>query len=293
MSGNLRIGFYHFIDENRTMPEVVNREFKLDIYKEMQEKNNILWETQPFYFSWTSVFENYKEYLSIKTKREKLKSHFKIYMGGGEPYLKMSDLCRTTINFLATASTFLIISQRLIKNYFGEDSDIYKKWNSRRNELYENSNSYQMCYELRNFSQHYQLPLSGVNMDFRLGYSEGGDPFLIINELLSSGYEWKKFRAVLERQESQVCLSELLAGYYNCLKEVFLLGHSCFEDIIEDSRGYINGIIRDFGLPKECTPVIFKLNPLEADFNQLDQEYIPLGAHKYIDDITKNCNGCI
>ncbi|MBE4195856.1 hypothetical protein HJ093_21940 [Vibrio parahaemolyticus] len=288
MSGSLRIGFYEYIDENKAMPEVVRREFKLEIYNEMREKTNVLWESQPFYFAWSLVLKNYKEYISIKTKRQKLNSHPKIFMGSGDPYSQMSDVCRATINLLATASTFLIVSQRLIENYFGEKSEDYNGWNSHRQQLYAESNEYKMCYELRNFSQHYQIPLSGVNLDFENGHDEGGDPYIIIDELLNSGYEWKRFREVLESQESQVCLSELLEGYYDCLKKIFLLGHSCFEDNIEVSRNYIKGIIRDFGLPNECTPIIFRLDPQESDFNRLEQEYMPVGLHKYIDDIT-NC----
>lgn len=289
MSGSLRIGFYEYIDENKAIPEVVIREFKLEIYNEMRDKTNVLWESQPFYFAWSFVFKNYKEYISIKTKRQKLNSHPKIFMGSDEPYSQMSDVSRATINLLATASTFLIVSQRLIKNYFGEKSEAYSRWNLHRQQLHAESNGYQMCYELRNFSQHYQIPLSGINLDFKNGHAEGGDPYIIIDELLNSGYDWKKFREVLESQESQVCLSELLEGYYDCLKKIFLLGHSCFEENIEVSRNYIKGIIRDFGLPNECTPIIFRLDPQESDFNRLEQEYMPVGLHKYIDDIT-NCS---
>ncbi|PSV03164.1 hypothetical protein C0W80_03045 [Photobacterium leiognathi subsp. mandapamensis] len=292
LSENLRIGFYGVIDENKAMPEVVRREFKLEIYKEMREKTNILWESQPFYFAWSLVFKNYDEYLSIKTKRQKLNVHPKILMGGDKPYLQMSDISRATINFLATASTFLIVSQRLIKNYFGENSEIYTKWNLYRQDLHAKSNEYQVCYELRNFSQHYQIPLSGINMDFRNGHSEGGDPYIIVDELLTCGYNWKKVGVILESLESQVCLSELLAGYYDCLKELFLSGHMCFEGSIEMSRSYINEIIRNFDLPKECTPIVFTLDPLENDFNKLDQEYMPVGLHRFIDDITKQSTRC-
>lgn len=255
MSGNLRIGFYKFVDETKAMPEVVAREFELKTYKEMRSTTNILWESQPFYFAWSLVSKNYEEYLSIKTKKQKLNFHPKILLGSDKPYSQMSDISRATINFLATASTFLIVSQRLMKNFFGEDSETYAKWNSHRQGLYTNSNPYKICYELRNFSQHYQIPISGINMDFRDGHAEGGDPYLIVDELLTCGYDWKKFREVLELQESQLCLSELLEGYYACLKEVFLSGHTCFEDNIEASRSYIQVIIRSFGLPVECTPI--------------------------------------
>ena len=215
MSGNLRIGFYKFVDETKAMPEVVAREFELKTYKEMRSTTNILWESQPFYFAWSLVSKNYEEYLSIKTKKQKLNFHPKILLGSDKPYSQMSDISRATINFLATASTFLIVSQRLMKNFFGEDSETYAKWNSHRQGLYTNSNP-----------------------------------------------------------------------YYACLKEVFLSGHTCFEDNIEASRSYIQVIIRSFGLPVECTPIIFTLDPYENDYNNLAQEYMPVGLHKFIDDIT-------
>ncbi|WP_248917166.1 hypothetical protein [Pseudomonas entomophila] len=282
-----KIGFYENLDGALTAPEVVIREFPGAEYEKFRGKTAIIWNVHSLYSSWLTVFNNYQEYIGLGKTEEELKVHPRVYVTRSAAYSSVSETARVTINLLASASAFLVISQRLVKVFSSSNKGAYLKWDELRKTLYSQSVAYQICYGLRNFSQHYMIPFSGVNLNFKGRAVEGFAPFINRDEILNCGYDWGKNGAAvaLRSQPENICLSELLGGYYSCLREIFVSAHEVFEAEVKDARKCVDDVILKFGLPKNVTPTLFTIELGCSDFNKMSQEDFPVGLLNFIDEV--------
>lgn len=283
----VKIGFYANLDGAVTAPDVVIREFPGAEYEELREKTAIIWNVHSLYSSWLTAFNNYQEYIELGKTEEELKVHPRVYVTTSTAYSSVSETARVTINLLASASAFLIICQRLVTNFSSSDQVAYLKWDELRKTLYSQSAAYQICYGLRNFSQHYMIPFSGVNLNFKDRAIEGFAPFINRDEILNCGYNWGKDNAAvaLRSQGENICLSDLLGEYYSCLRKIFVSAHEIFEIRIKDARKCVNDLILKFGLPKDVTPTLFTAELGCSNFNEMAQEDFPVGLLNFIDEV--------
>lgn len=283
-----RLGFYRHIDKCIAQPEVNIRKFDTQKYEKMREKTKILWDSRELYLSWNMVVANYNCYLkSTKDRKEELKMHPKLYIASSSSLNDIDSISQAVTNFLATASTFLIVSHRFVKSYFGKTSDKHDTWNEYRKKLHKDSIPYQISYELRNFSQHYAIPLTGNKYSFQSGYLNSIDPYINIKELLSCGYNWRKTSKVLEGLGEIVQLSYLIVEYFDCLKKIMEQTINLILNDLNMSHEYLQYIYKEYDFPKDVVLILFEMDGSTDDFNKLNQEYIPVYLMDYIEKTNK------
>lgn len=283
-----RLGFYKHIDESKAQPEVNIRTFQVKEYEHMRERTKIIWESHELYFSWSMLVNNYENYLNTtKERKEKLPMHSRIYIASESSISDMVKVSQEVTNFLATTSTFLIVSQRFIKAFFGKKSAEYSEWNKYRQKLHKDSLPYQVMYELRNFSQHYTIPISGAKFTNRNG-NLSVDSYIEIKKLLECGYDWKKFSNTLKKLDDMVLLSDLIEGYYDCLKKIIMKTSQAILCDLNTSHNYLQYIYKEYGFPRDIVPIVFTMDGITDDFNQLNHEYIPTYHMDYIESLIKN-----
>ncbi len=81
------------------------------------------------------------------------------------------NLNRKLVNILTAAKLYVDQSNHELSSFYGKDSVMIKAWNEYRNKQHSESMSYQFMEVLRNYVQHYSLPIESVG--FRSTYDSG------------------------------------------------------------------------------------------------------------------------
>jgi len=136
----------------------------------------------------------------------------------------MVESVRRVNAYLAAASSLIGQATKHVSEHF--DSDFVVAWNTLRQDLHSSSLGYRILYELRNYAQHFALPLSGVRVTGQTG--AGGEMLFECgarmnrDALLTSGYEWRKRVQDLQVQEAEFDLLPLAEDYQRCLRTLIL-----------------------------------------------------------------------
>jgi hypothetical protein len=72
------------------------------------------------------------------------------------------------LNLLSSFRTFIDHSERRIIKSSGKDSSVYKSFKSITKELYDNRFEYRFLYKLRNYAQHFNLPLGSIDVNSKV-----------------------------------------------------------------------------------------------------------------------------
>lgn len=125
--------------------------------------------------------------------------------------------------FLASASAFLGQAPQTVRDVLQDDPALMAEWNARRNDLHARSIGYRLLYELRNFAQHYALPVS----TFRISGTRAPDTdamslecgaYLSRHKLLTSGYAWRARESDLAAQPDEFDVRPLADDYMRCIR---------------------------------------------------------------------------
>ena len=105
------------------------------------------------------------------------------------------DANRNICNYLASFSAFLYQSERLIINQLGADSPHLRAFEVECAKIYDTSQAYRLMYALRNFAQHYAMPVTALKGHVGSATKQAN---IIVGfhpaELLTSGYKkWKRY----------------------------------------------------------------------------------------------------
>ena len=164
-------------------------------------------------------------------------------------------------NFLSAASALLGQATRYVSRTYGEESAIGSAWHAQRQQRHADSIGYRLLYELRNFAQHYALPVSAVQVRGELG---PGDRMLFSTtarlkraELLSSGYNWRKRTADIEAQDPEFDVIPLAADYWTCLQDLVGTAASYRASELHDCRGYLAAVRRVTKAPQTARIFLF------------------------------------
>ena len=118
-------------------------------------------------------------------------------------------------------------------------------------------------YELRNYSQHSNIPVSRVNV--QLDNMATGIPAasttinLSKNELLNSGYKWKSLKGEIQKLEDRIDIMPLIECYIWILKKIAYSYLNIYEKDILECHQYILALNRVFDFPENCVPVILNI----------------------------------
>lgn len=185
----------------------------------------------------------------------------------------MVEATRRLNAFLASASAFLGQATKYVSTVHGEDPDPGGPWHKLRRDLHAESVGYRVMYELRNFAQHHSLPLSRFNLsgeleaDDDLVFSTGS--YVLRDELLASGYDWKKRRADLLGLDPSFDVLPLAAEYIGCLRRLTRALVSYRGTELLECRAYLKAVRRTLKAPDDARLYLF---------GEETQEGVPTGG---------------
>lgn len=166
-------------------------------------------------------------------------------------------------NFLgATSSLKYRAKMRLIERY-GKDSLEYKKYYASERDCYHASFAYRLFYNLRNFAQHHELPISTIPVEVKR--NEKGQPKATMSfvlkpqQLLQSPLINAKFReSELVHLTDEIDLFPLAKeafDYHGAITRVII---DIFADRLVEMQAYGLYIYKTMKVPTGATPVIWE-----------------------------------
>lgn len=169
-------------------------------------------------------------------------------------------------NFLSAASAFLAQSRTEQQRRYGKGSDQYKLWDEFRQRLHASSFAYRFMYELRNFGQHRELPLSSlqvtgerVNETTPLCFK--ATPAIDRDKILNAGYDWKKLKSEIKTQQTQFGLTPHASEYLNCIRHIFLMAVKLESQNLAGCVGYLTKVREILSAPESASIAVFVGEP--------------------------------
>jgi len=182
--------------------------------------------------------------------------------------------------FLASTSAFLGQAPQMVAAVLRNDSQLFANWDARRNQLHANSVGYRMLYELRNFAQHYALPISGFRVSGQRDLPDGPlsmtcGAHLTRDALLSSGYDWRSRTADIAAQSADFDVLPLAEDYMRCLRVLLLeAARSCANELAVCSD-YLRKLRELFKVPPAARLYLFNGLPNVQGGHPTSAELVP------------------
>lgn len=136
----------------------------------------------------------------------------------------LESLPRLFMHILSSGVLFLTYLENFMKEHYGKDSNEAKKMKSKLSEFYDNEFVYRFMYELRNYSQHKEIPVQTINFQLINHPKKKArlDIEINTNRLLQSGYRWKKiFRDDFSERHPIIKVRDLLRDYFETITLVY------------------------------------------------------------------------
>lgn len=169
------------------------------------------------------------------------------------------EINRSMINILATFSSYLNLTERKLKDQENGE-EIAKRFKEACSRAYDNHFSYRFLYQLRNYSQHYELPVGNIRPSQHLD-SNGEQQYSLgvmfhRDSLLQTDYDWKKLRPEIENLDQNFDVLPLLEELVNCIFEIDNIVTEGRLVAIQSSYMYFEGLLSDIA-DVEGTPCIY------------------------------------
>lgn len=257
---------------------IEERPLSEDWYQNMRKKTLVLWDLQSIHLPWKATHENYDALKSyIQDHKKDLTVALEIHLVSDKALDAMMKLVQLVTNCVVSFTTFLTITEQYMARKYQDSQPQLEKWNLIRNELHKNSFSYRLGYELRNYSQHYGIPLSEIVFTMNPDYIEGLQAYVKPEDLLRGGFNWKRLKQELEYKKNEgIELITLLFEYLGCVDEIYkntLLSH-CEE--LNECQEFLAKLIKKHDIALGEYPVVFKgPTPLNGKVPR-EKEFIPL-----------------
>ncbi|WP_163134222.1 hypothetical protein [Agarivorans sp. Alg241-V36] len=274
-----RVGHYSKGYQGKVDVAIHQDDFPAACYEELQKETKVIFDLQPILMMYGAAKDNFEEFLGsiaecVSFWRDAMPQK-------GLAYNQLNHLVlisQRINNFLSSASAFLTSAEIKLGKVFGVDSLEVNEWNRYRRNLHKNSFSYRFLYELRNYSQHNNLPISSLSVNAE---KMSGDINLSVNvyrdEILDSGFKWKKLRPEIEQKNVSFDLFPFIKEYMLLIDELMDKYFEANSEVIDCCSLYLNILSQRFRFPKNAVPVIYKGDtpyglPVPEDFEQIPIE---------------------
>lgn len=136
----------------------------------------------------------------------------------------IDSLPRLFMHILSSGVLFVTYLENFMKEHYGKESDEAKKMKSKLSEFYDNEFVYRFMYELRNYSQHKEIPVHNITSQLidHPKKKANVEVEININKLIESGYRWKQvFREDFAKRPLIINVRELLREYFKIITLVY------------------------------------------------------------------------
>lgn len=287
-----RVGFC-IENANGTLDFAVNPNNFDDVcYQELNDYLKVVFDVKPIVTAFVATKENFADFMTSSAnylnKMKKINSPSSRVIN--ESLDCLSLLTRHVSNFLATASLFLTNTEVQLGKVFGKSSKEENLWNDYKRNLHLNSFAYRFIYELRNYSQHYGLPISGLNLQIgnmaKISRTIDLSIYVCKKDLLKDNFNWKKVKNEIETLEEQTDIVPLLNEYNDILGKLFHKYIELFAIKLLDCSKYIDIFRATFKIPEGIPPMLFIYINSENQSAPSQGELIPFDQFYWI------CNKC-
>lgn len=134
----------------------------------------------------------------------------------------MAEAKRLLHNFLASAKSLVDHTRTVVKRLYPDDHRFRGEYQKKLNQDLANNPLQKFVQNLRNYTQHYTLPILALQITF-LGESNKLNSTLRIDvELLKQWDNWGSSRAYLESLKDGVPIIAIASGYYILIQDFYI-----------------------------------------------------------------------
>jgi hypothetical protein len=259
-----RVGYYIKKDDDKLDVCIQKFDFNQACIDELEQYSQVVFKLLPILISCETVNLSYHEFKQCIDKHNNNWLEQSI-IGIGSIFRSISSLVELTqkvTNLLSSVTAFLTSTEIKLKMEFGKDGPQYISWNNLRKELHSDSFSYRFLYGLRNYSQHKNIPLSGIDVDLNDILTDNpiveSALYINKNELLNSGYKWKdELKSEINTQDDKINLIPLVDEYVSIIKKLSIAYLDFFQKELLESHQYIESFFQIYHIPNNAIPVLF------------------------------------
>ena len=193
------------------------------------------------------VFErNYQVLKKVLVKAQSPDAFYELWVMGKEKELNfvMSEIIRLFHNFVASAITYVDHTRAVMRDWY-ENTDFLKEYQSEIDRRFVNNTITMFIEDLRNFTLHYQLPLTTAQVMFETEPETGKDKtvqtFLLEKSDLLRWKKWSdKGKPFLNQSEEQINLLNLIDSYYSEVNSFFIWIMDHLEELHAEDIKWLN-----------------------------------------------------
>lgn len=147
---------------------------------------------------------------------------------------------RHMMNYLAMARLFIDKVEENIKENFSTKSEEYSGFKQLTAKKYDNKFSYRFLWDLRNYTQHYGLPIHHFKRFIDEQDRKHVMLFISPRELIKGSYNWKpKMLSELKSRQENINVLELIQEHIGSLEIIYQYNLDCYShDIMKGIANY-------------------------------------------------------
>jgi hypothetical protein len=235
-----------------------------EIWAEFEELIAVIAELRPFVIDYLSLETNYTALAHIErdiaASVESLPNTFGF--AGVQQILVLTQAQGALSTFLAGASAFRDRAGTRLRERYGPDSIHSKQLEAAIRSAYDASFAYRLLYNLRNYAQHHDSPLSVIPMHGERQIS-GEIAFTVSlvlkpKEMLRSNKIQKSFRPELSRESDEIQLVPLVKEYFRLHSAIMKAVIGMHVPRLIELQRYGQFVLTKTGLPPGAVPVIWE-----------------------------------
>jgi hypothetical protein len=241
---------------------IAPRQASVDVLAEFERLTNVIRDLQPLAIALAASERDYVELIELP-ERQTLRLN---EIGSPDiPMRVVADLLVETTRalsaFLASTSALLGQATKYMSRVHGEEDAVTTAWHTRRRELHAGSSAYRIMYELRNYSQHHALPISGIGVRGERNEADrmvfGTGAHIDRDGLLASGYDWRGRAVDIAALDAEFDALPLAMGYFRCIQDLMahLATHRAPE--LVECRDYLAAVRRILKAPSNARIWLF------------------------------------
>lgn len=272
-----RIGSLKSKEKQITSFMIVNELLPEEWYLNMRSKTQVIWGTRSIYITWKAAIQNHKALLNfVGDYNPDVSVAQEMHLLSCESQNATITLAQLITNCIVSFTTFLTVTEKnLTKN--SKSSVHLELWNKKRKDLHSHSFSYRLGYELRNYSQHYEIPINEVVFTMRDDSVTQLQAYAESIRLLDGSYNWKSLKNELRQEKnSRIDLMQLLQEYLACINEIYINTLDVYLEEVVECRNFILELCIKHEIDEDSHPVVFKGAIVHGTKLPREKEFIPL-----------------
>lgn len=229
-------------------------------YEEMRDKTNIIWNIQKLDLAWRSCHENasaLREYIDSHAKELSISSEMHLLTNEAQDALmKVTQLIT---NCIVSYTACLTMCEQHMERTYKEDEEKLIKWNEFRRQLHKDTFEYRLGYDLRNYTQHYGIPISEVVFSMNSTSLKKLEVFVKTAELLSGSFNWNRDRKdeLSSVPSGTVDVNSMSVEYLSCVDKVYAGVLQSHDEQLAECDSYIMSLRSKFRIKPHEHPVVF------------------------------------